>query len=170
MMKKLSVLMMVSLGLAAVSTSALADNLRIATVNVAQILQNSPQVAADKKQLESRFNPRLTKIQAAQKNLDGLVTKLKKEGVTMQAQDRESLQNSIEQGQQNLFAMQQSFQQDVTVARQKEMESLLGQLQSVIQKVAKKDGYTIVIPQAAIAYADSSLDVTDEVAKAFDRD
>lgn len=141
--------------------------LKVAMVDVATILKDAPQVKAMKANLQTEFKPRYQKIEDAQKSLQTLTDKLKKNSVTMQAADRKTLQQQIIKSQQSVIQMQQHFEQDLGQARSKDMEALLAKLQGVIKQVAQKNGDTLVLPKGGVAYADPSMDITAQVTTAF---
>lgn len=166
-MRKLGIV--VGLGILALSTSIAAADLKIATVNVAQVLQNSSQVSADRKIIDDKFHSRFTQIQSAQKDLDNKAADLQKNELTMQSKDIQQAKQQLMSEQQKIEAMQQSFQHDLTAEKQKEMQALADHLQETVKKVASQGNYNLVLAKATVLYTDSAIpDITDQVAKAFD--
>lgn len=163
-LNKLLLTSVVALGLV---SSAYALGTKIATVNVAEILKDSPVVAKAKAGLQSKYKPQYNKIEAAQKQMQADINNLKKNGPTMSEDARKAAQTKIGGEQQTLMAEQQKFQQQLVQAQQAVMATVLKQLQSVIKDVAIKSRYTFVLPKGAVAYAADNLDITAQVSKAF---
>src|SRR3990167_695427 len=76
---------------AAVSTTGM----KVAVVNVQQVLQQSPRVAALSKKLEGDFKDRQTKIGDEQKALQDELDQFKKTSATMSQKDRDDMQKKI---------------------------------------------------------------------------
>jgi Skp family chaperone for outer membrane proteins len=55
-------------------------------------------------------------------------------------------------------------------AQQKEFEKIQGELMPLIEKIAKADGYTMILDlnTAGVTYFEPGVDITDKVVKAYD--
>ncbi|MAZ77577.1 MAG: hypothetical protein CMF39_02760 [Legionellaceae bacterium] len=167
-MKKTAKLLLASVATLGLLSSVYAADLKVATVNVAKVLQSSSVVSKAKSSLQAKYKPQYNNIETAQKKMVADINNLKKNSETMSASARKTAQNNIAQEQQTLIAQQQQFQQQLTKAQQQTMQAVLSRLQTVIAKIAQQNGYTLVLPKDAVAYAASNLDITPQVLKSFD--
>lgn len=149
------------------STVVFADDFKVGIVDVRQVLQRSPQVAAMQKKLQQEFGARDKQMQAAQQQLQADADNLNKNGSVMAAKDRDVLVKKMQSEQQNLQAMRISFQKDLYAKQNEEMQSILNQLQDVIAKIAKEKNLNLVVTKDAIAYANDSMDITNDVISAI---
>lgn len=138
-------------------------NLKIGVMDVNTILQKSPQIAAINNQLTKDFKPRQDKIVAAQKDLQAEVDKLNKNANVMNDADRNKLQDQIIADKANVQGMAISFQRDLQQAQSKSMQDFMAQLTTIVNDVAKKGGYDLILQRAGVPYANNSLDVTAQV-------
>lgn len=148
----------------AVSASVQAAE-KIAIVNVTSIFQQLPQREAIAKQLENEFKSRATELQGMERDLQGKVQKLQRDGSTMKASERSKLEKDI-MAQRDTFSQKaQSFEQDNRRRQMEERNKLLKRIQDAVSSVAKSKGYDLVIDANATAYFNSSDDITALVLK-----
>lgn len=140
----------------------------IAVVNVQQVFQQSPKIAALNKKLQEQFKTRQEKLVASQKKLQDEMDKLRKESPTMNQKDKDTLQKQIMGDQTSLSKEAAAFQQDLGKEQGKVMKNVLTQLNDVISSVAKEYHYSQVLDSQAVIYAVESSDITKQVAKKFD--
>jgi outer membrane protein len=147
------------------SATAYAQDAKIGIIDVRQVLQKSPQVAAMQKRLQQEFGARDKQIRSAQEQLQKDVDKLNRDASVMNASDREALTKKAQSEQQDLRNMQMSFQKDVYAKQSQEMQSILGQMQTIVAKIAQQKNLNLVVTKDAVAYANNDLDITDDVMK-----
>ncbi|MCE3237969.1 MAG: skp [Gammaproteobacteria bacterium] len=140
----------------------------IAVVNVQQLFQKSPKIAALNKQLQSKFKPRQDKLIAAQKSLQEEVEKHNKESSTMSDSDKKALEKKISDDQSSLSKDATAFQDDLRKEQNKIMKNVLAQLNEIISSLAKKNNYQEVLDAQAVIYAVEGADITNQVSKEFD--
>ena len=138
---------------------------KIAIVNVSSIFQQLPQRATVAKQLENEFKSRATELQGQERDLQSKMQKLQRDGATMKASDRTKMEKDI-MAQRDAFSQKaQAFEQDNRRRQGEERNKLLSRIQDAVRAVAKDKGYDLVIDANAVAYADSSNDITAQVLK-----
>src|SRR5690242_2847057 len=120
MRKLLSFISAVTL-LSAVSV-ANADNYKIGVIDVEQIMQKSPQIAAINAQLTRQFKPRQDKLVADQKNLQDEIDKFNRNSAVMSVGDRDKLQDQINADKGNVQTMAIAFQRDLNAAQTQAMQ------------------------------------------------
>lgn len=141
----------------------------IAVVNVQQLFQSSPKIADLNKQLQDKFKARQDKLLASQKTLQDELDKLNKEGPTMSKKDKDALEKKVTADKQDLSKDAASFQQDLGKEQNKVMKGVLGQLNDIIAKVAKKNNYSVVLDSQAVIYSADNADITKQVSEEFDK-
>lgn len=162
----------VTLALLAIAASVLpaaeaAAQAKIGVVNVARLLQESPQAQAASQALENEFAARRRDLENQQKDLKAREDKLQKDGAVMAEAERRNAEKTLRDGQRELARKQNEFLEDLNVRR----NEALGQLQrSVLQEVqayAKSAGLDVVVADAL--YASPSVDITNQVLAALSR-
>jgi len=138
---------------------------KIGVVNVARLLQESPQAQAASQALENEFAARRRELENQQKDLKAREDKLQKDGAVMAAAERSSAEKTLRDGQREFARKQNEFLEDLNVRR----NEVLGQLQRTIlqevQTYAKGASLDVVVSEAL--YASPSVDVTNQVLAAL---
>lgn len=156
-----------AIALATGMTVCQAADMKVAVVNVQQVLQQSPRVAAMSKKLEGQFKGRQTTINAEQKDLQDALDNFKKESPTMTDSQRAATEKKLTDQRADLVKQVVAYQKDLQTEQTKVMQNILGDLNSVVSNIAKTNGYTLVLDSQAVVYPGSSTDVTKDVAKQF---
>jgi outer membrane protein len=144
-------------------TNVFADSTKIGVIDVREIMQKSPQVAALNAKLTKEFQPRQGKIQAAQKTLQAEIDNLNRNGTTMSDADRNKLQDQIIADRSNVQGMILAFQRDVNTEQTQDMQGFIQKLKTAVDDVAKKGNYDLILQRAGVPYVSPSLDITNQV-------
>lgn len=152
------------LGLALAASAAQAAD-KIAVVNVSNIFQQLPQRATVAKQLENEFKGRATDLQAQERAIQAQMQNLQRNGSTMKASERSSLEKDIMAKRQSFENKAQAFEQDNRRRQMEERNKILSSIQTAVKKVADDEGYDVVLDTNSVAYAANSKDITSDVLK-----
>jgi outer membrane protein len=141
-----------------------AGNVKVGLVDMQHIFQDSPQVKAINKKLQKEFKPQQEKIEAVQKKVQSEAQKLHpQKSKSLKPAEKKTIEKRISQQQQKLQTMVSSFRQQVKAAQSKKMDALKDNLDSAVEKMAKKDDLDVVILKQAVLYAKDSKDITQDV-------
>lgn len=148
------------------------EGMKVAVVNVQQVLQQSPRVAALSKKLESDFKARQTKIAGKQKALQDELEQFKKDSgdanKKMTQKDRDDVQKKIAADRSELVKEVVAYQQDLGKEQNKVMQSILTDLNGIVSTIAKGKGYNLVLDSQAVVFtSDKANDLTKDVEKQF---
>jgi outer membrane protein len=169
--KKFGVIAGALLIAAGVSVAQAADTtapeLKVAVVNVQQVLQQSPRVAQLSKKLEGEFKDRQTKIGDEQKALQDSMDKFKQESPTMSQKDKDAMQKKITADRAALVSKVVAYQQDLQKQQTKIMQGVLNDLNGVVTSIAKSQNVALVLDAQAVIYSVNGQDITKDVAKQF---
>lgn len=149
------------------TAAAGAAQIKVAVVNVQQVLQQSPRVAEVSKKLEGEFKNRQAKIGDEQKSLQDMMDKFKKESPTMSQKDKDAMQKKITADRSTLVAKVVAYQQDLQKEQNKVMQGILGDLNGIVSTIAKSQSYALVLDSQAVIYSGGNNDITTDVAKQF---
>ena len=145
-----------------------ATDIKVATVNVQQVLQQSPRVAEISKKLETEFKNRQSKIGDQQKALQEELDRFKKESLTMNQKDKDAMQKKIAADRSDLVSKVVEYQQDLQKEQNKVMQGILTDLNSIVSKIAKSQSYALVLDSQAVIYpSNGNNDITKDVTKKF---
>ena len=165
MRTKTALLALVTIAASALPLGAAQAQAKIGVVNVARLLQESPQAQAASQSLEGELANRKRELQTLERDLKTREEKLTKDGATMAEAERRNQEKSLRDSQRDYARKQNEFMEDLNVRR----NEALGQLQrAVLQEVqtyAKSAGLDLVVADAL--YASPSVDITQQVLSAL---
>jgi len=155
------------LTLAAVSLplSAAQAQAKIGVVNVARLLQETPQAQAASQALENECAARRREIESQQRDLKAREGKLAKDGAVMSEGDRRSAEKALRDGQRDLARKQNEFLEDLNVRRNEALGQLTRNVLQEVQSYAKSAGLDVVVADAL--YASPAVDITAQVLAAL---
>ena len=160
----------VTLTLLAIAASVLpaaeaAAQAKIGVVNVARLLQESPQAQAASQALENEFAARRRDLENQQKDLKAREDKLQKDGAVMAEAERRNAEKTLRDGQRELARKQNEFLEDLNVRRNEALGQLQRNVLQEVQAYAKTAGLDVVVADAL--FASPSVDVTNQVLAAL---
>ena len=144
-----------------VSTAAVAE-LKLGYVNAALLLDKAPQAQQAATRMKEEFGSRESTLIAGKRKFDDMQARLGRDGSVMSDAQRKQLRLDIVELQRNLARDEEALRQDVAIRRSDVIASLQGLIRAAIDVVGKKGKYSLIFYDG-IAYADSALDITDQV-------
>ena len=168
-MKQFVVLLLVCIGL--VATPVMAETQKIGYVDLQKALNLSAAGKEAKEKIKTKVQTYDAEVRERQEELKKLKDDLEKQAMLLSEEARNSkerdYQQKVKDYQRFTKDIQETLQQTDADLTRKILESLL----KVVQEVGKSEGYTLVLEktESSIVYADESIDISDEVIKAFDK-
>ena len=168
-MKQFVVLVMVCFGL--IAAPAMAQAQKIAYVDLQKALNLSAAGKEAKEKIKAQVQGYDAEVQQRQEELKKLKEDLEKQAMLLSEEARNTkerdYQQKVKDYQRFTKDIQETLQQTDADYTRKILESLL----KVVQDVGKSGEYTLVLEktESSLVYADESIDITDEVIKAFDK-
>jgi outer membrane protein len=159
------------LGLTLVSQSiAWADNaatqpVRIAVVNVAALLDNSPQSKDAEAKLKLDFVPREQKLAADQKQMQQLEDDLANRNDTgsLSADEKLQRQRELRDRQRKYSREMEDFREEVRVARDAAIDALQNGIVQAIGEVREQEKIDLVLRESNYIVASDRIDITSKV-------
>ena len=164
-MKQLITIMAVTL----MAVAARAE-VKIGYVDMQKAVQSTKAGQKAKKELETEFEKRKKTLQAKEADLKKMGEDLEKKAMVLsddvKAKKQKEFQTQMMEFQQNV----QKNQTEIQEQERKLTEPILKKLSEVIDDIAKKDKYTVILEKRenAVLWAQKELDITDEVVKAYE--
>ena len=163
MYRKTSYLFLVMVLLLAIPLSSPAQELKIGFVNVGRLINESPQAKTVQDQLQEEFAPRQREVIALQTRLQEQQDKFQRDLEVMGPEQRRNAEREMRREELELQRTQQEFQEDVNLRRNEALGKLQRELLSQVQSYAAEQGYDLIVSDNGILYADSSIDITEQV-------
>jgi len=150
---------MITLGAA---TTVVADDYKIGVVNSLQLMEQSPQAAAMKAQLQKEFEPVDRELVVMQKKLKESEDRLTKDSAIMSESERSKLERDIIGQRRELKRKQDQFRDDLNFRQNEEVSKIQKEIIKAVQTVARENNYDIVLSDGVI-FASSKVNITDKV-------
>ncbi len=163
---------MVILGVAMAAASlataplAAAAETKIGYVNVARLIEESPQARVAQQTLEAKFMPRQRDLAAQQKTLKEKEEKLQRDAAVMSEDERGRFERELRDGQRDLARRFNELQEDANLSRNEEFGKVQRVLLQEVQVFARANGYHLIVSDGAL-FAAESIDVTPQVLAAL---
>ncbi len=145
----------------AVSGSVAAE-LRIGFVNAAKLLEEAPQAAAARDNLQQEFAPRDRELVSMQKEIKALEEKLGRDAAVMSETERRNLERDILNRKRDLKRSQDVFREDFNLRRNEELGKLQRLVIETIRTVSKEQKYDLMLTEGVL-FASDQVNVTDQV-------
>ena len=152
----------VGLLVAGLAATAAAAEVRVGFVNMARLLQDSPQATDASAKIEQDFSPRERELVSTQKDVRQLVDRLLRDGPGMTDVTRGSLELDLRNRKRELKRQQDEFREDLNLRKNQELASIQRLVIEAIQSLAKKESYDLVLTEGVV-FASSRVDITDKV-------
>lgn len=143
---------------------------KIAYVDLQKALNLSKAGVAAKNAIASQVKNYETEFKTKQEDLQKLKTELEKQAVLLSDSAKAQKERDFQQNVKELQRFQKDVKEDLQQKDADATKRILNQLFEILQKIGKEGGYQMVIEknEGAVIYADESVDLTDELIKAFD--
>lgn len=138
---------------------------KIAVVYPSKIMQESPQREKIIKQLESEFKSRYQALQALEKEITKLESTLKRDAELMSKEKVTDMKRQLEVKVSEYNLKRKAFEEDNRRRQAEEQQKAVALLRGVIDKIAAKEGYDIILNGEQIVFAKPALDISDRVIK-----
>ena len=147
------------------SSAAFAQSAKVGFVDVGRILEDSPQATAARQELQNEFAPRNKQLEELQKEITELEKQLTTDGDVMSEERRVELERNIQRRKRSFARAREEAREDFAIRRNEELSNLQEEVNTVVENIAKEDGYDLILTQAVALYASSRIDITERVLK-----
>jgi outer membrane protein len=145
------------------ASSAMAFEQKIAVVNVQEAISQIPQAAALMQALEVEFKDEKAVIEQLQKDLTFEDENLKRNGSLMNEKEKADLQSKMAGLYQQYQVKVKEFQQKVSQRKNEETNKLLALVTQVVDNIAAKEDFDLVISKQAVVFSKPSTNITSKV-------
>lgn len=138
---------------------------KIGYVNTAAVFQALPQREIALQKMQSEFKDKEAELKSIQAQAKTKIEKLQRDGELMSSDQVEKLRIEIASLDSKFKVKTQAFQQATARREAEEKQKLFKVIQGAVSKVAKKEGYDVVVDIQAVAFAKPEFDISEKVIK-----
>lgn len=136
--------------------------LKIAYVNVSDVLTNAPQATQIKAQLQKEFDPRIKQLDSQYKEIQKLKEKLSRDTAIMSEAEQRKLDRDIATKTRDVKRYQQDLQEDSDIRSNEEAAKLRQRVADAMNALIKDEGFDLLLTQG-VFYANKQIDITQQV-------
>ena len=151
------------------SSSAFAVELKVGYVNTERLFRESPVAVKAQKKLEQEFTKREQDIQKTVKQAREIQSSLEKEGLTMADAEKARKERELANLSREIQRAQREYREDLNQRRNEELGTIHERARKLIQEIAEKEKYDLILEPGSVVFASSRVDLTDRVMKALER-
>ena len=140
-----------------------ADTQKIGVVFPSKIMKESPQRDRIIKKLEAEFKDRYLALQKLEKEITETEKTLKRDAELMNKEEVTAMQRKAEVKLSEYKLNRKAFEEDNRRRQGEEQQKALVLVRDVINEVAKKEGFDLILNGEQVVYANPGYDVSDLV-------
>ncbi len=160
MFKKI-VFVVISLGLSIASASAV--DLKIGTVDLQKVFAGAPQRTIIVDKIKKQFEDKSNALKALGEKIEKKRTDAQRDAVTMTQEQKIDAQRELQEMATKAQTMQKNLQEDFQRAQQAEGQKLQEKINQTIQKIAKAEGFDLILRSETVAFQTGALDISNKV-------
>lgn len=149
----------------AISTPAMAQDLKIGYVNSEKVLREAAPAKAAQAKLETEFGKRERELNDQAQRLKTAADKLDKDSPTLSEADKARRQRELVEQERDLQRKRREFQEDLSQRKNEELASVVERANRVIKQIFDGEKYDLILQE--VVFAGPRVDITDKVIKAL---
>jgi outer membrane protein len=152
---------------AAASSGAVAEDQRIAFVDLQRALNEVEDGKAAKASLESEFKQKQKILEEKKTEFDKARQEFEKQAVVMSEDARRDRQSDLERRQFELQQLLMQLQKEFSEREANLTRGIFDKMSAVVREIAEQDGITLVLRADTVVYAAQSLDITNDLVRKY---
>jgi len=153
-----------AIAVAAVASSAAnAQGVKVGVINVARLVEQSPQLESVTKKLQDEFGPRQREIAALQQRLRTQQETFQRDAPVMGEEERLNLERQIRDGQREYQRTENEYLEDLNLRRNEELGKLQRDVLQKAQEYARAQKFDLLLADPNVIFASTAVDVTEAV-------
>jgi outer membrane protein len=145
-----------------------AQAVRLAVVDMQQVLNQSVRGKAAKQKLDQERTARQREVEARQQELQKMQAELEKQAPVLSEQARRERSETLQRKERDIRRLLEDANRDFTKRVQDAEMEITRDIVLTVQEFGKDQGYTAILERSMLIHFSPAVDVTPEVIKRFD--
>jgi outer membrane protein len=146
------------------------DPHRVGVFDMQRVLVKSASGVAAREMLERERAVMQKDMDTKRQELEKLRDEIDKKGPLMAAEARREKEDVFERKRRDFTRLRDDYTKEFEKKEQELLRRVLREVQGVIQQVASKGRYTVILEKQFVAYMAPAADVTDDIIHAYDQE
>jgi outer membrane protein len=161
--------MVVALALAAIMAAGVAHaEDKLAFVDIQRALNDCHNGKVARAEFKTRLQRVQSQLEREQSEVQSLKDEIEKKGSLMQPDERQSVENEYAKKLRDFQADYKTSSDELQQRDRQMTGAIVRDLAMVVQQIGRRDGYTMVMEKGSLLWATPSIDITDQVIRAYD--
>jgi outer membrane protein len=135
----------------------------IAVVDMSRLFHDAPQIQALKSRMEDQFSKQRDALLQERAAIKAGYVQVKRNKKVLSTKELNSKNKSLYARTSALQKKEVAFQQAIQKDQDDFMKQFVGMVKDMVQRIAKKQHYTLVLIKSTVVYAQDSMDITNVV-------
>lgn len=140
------------------------ENFKIGVIDIQHVIKTAPQRETMAASLRNEFSSRKNELIELGNEITKQEEKLKKDSEILSVTEKRTLEANILKRKRNLKRASQSLQEDVSLSENEKIQSLISEIEVVVDKIADKEKFDLILTrEAAPFHVSQRVDLTEKV-------
>jgi outer membrane protein len=154
------------LALASVASGA---SPKFGVVDFQRVLQTSKAGQAAKAEIEQKGKAMEAELKTKGQDLENQKKRLEAEAQVMTQEVKEEKARAFQSQVNDFNQLQRTYSNDFKKFEVEKLKQIQEAVTGLLEKIAKKGGYTIILERSRVLYHEDAIDLTDELIKLYDK-
>ncbi|MBM9614324.1 OmpH family outer membrane protein [Desulfobulbus rhabdoformis] len=145
------------------SQVSLAANVKIAIIDMKQVLATSKAGKKAQGVIEKKMKSLQESFQKDEKELAKMQDEMKKKGAAWSDKVKKEKAIAFQQKRRDMLETREKANREMQALREENINPILKKLEDIVDDVASDKGYTLVLPRNVVLYSAKSIDITDTI-------
>jgi outer membrane protein len=148
------------------------DGNKIGVIDIQRFQKTSVAFQKTKAKLKEKFDAIQEKLDKEKKALLQLDEEFKKQGMMLSLDAQEDKKRELEKKRRYYQYIYEDLTQEMKDAEAEETKKIGKELEKIVEKIGKKEGYTLILEKRTLGliYYKDDIDLTDQVIEAYDKE
>ena len=151
------------------ASSSYGENFKIGVVDLQKVMLESKKGKQALKTLENEFNEKRKKIESKDNELEVLKKELIEKVSVWNNEIKEKKEEEFNQKLKNYQREREEFEDEMGKKNSQINQKILKEIMEILEDIARKENYTIVLEKESLIYLSPSIDITGMVIEKYDR-
>jgi outer membrane protein len=142
---------------------------KFGVVDFQRVLQTSKAGQAAKAEIEQKGKAMEAELKTKGQDLENQKKRLEAEAQVMTQEVKEEKARAFQSQVNDFNQLQRTYSNDFKKFEVEKLKQIQEAVTGLLEKIAKKGGYTIILERSRVLYHEDAIDLTDELIKLYDK-
>jgi len=146
-----------------------AQTRKVGYVDMQAVLLKSKAGKEAKALLDKEKEEKKSNLDKMKEEIEKLQNDINRQSLVLSEEKRKKMEEDLALKKQNFLKVLQDYELELQKKDQEWTEKILRDVEKVIYKIGKMEGYDLILEKSAVLYAPEAYDITDKVIREYDK-